>query len=79
VKLKIENSPVVPYFTPPGDGADLDAFAKAIKELKVGQSFVIPSFNQYRRNCVSFAERLLDREFVSRKLDNGHVRVGRTK
>lgn len=55
-----------------------EEFWLTVKQLKVGQSFVIPphAYNSNIRNGLTIAEILLDRKFATRKAEAGR-RIGR--
>ena len=70
--LKIENKQVTPQ------DSEWRDFLFGIRDLKVGQSFVLPTFSSNYRIAVSVLKTVVGREFVTRKEKNGY-RVGRIK
>ena len=49
-----------------------------LKNLDVGQSFVMNYVNANVRNYIACTQILLDRKFISKKCEGGH-RIGRVK
>lgn len=72
--IKIEDSPV----RSSSDRMDHTEFLHALRDVEVGQSFLIGSCTSYERIAIRAAAAVLGRLFITRK-DGDKVRVGRVQ
>lgn len=57
-------------------GAGFVRFCEALRDMKVGQSFVVPFISSNMRNAIGAAKTLLRADYITRN-EEGGVRVGR--
>ena len=73
--IKIENIQVEPVQVA-RRGEEWNDFLIALRDLQVGQSFVVKTMPSNYRLIVSAAQTLMNRHFISCKVEGGH-RIGR--
>lgn len=72
--IKIENLALNCRVQTKGDG--FVAFCEALRDMRVGQSFVVPFISSNMRNAIGAAKTLLRADYITRN-EEGGVRVGR--
>jgi hypothetical protein len=74
--VKIESVPIEPVGNGGRGNGAFREFVFALRDLKKGQSFLW-ELSSNDRMAVSIVQMLLDRQFITRKQDNGKFRIGR--
>lgn len=76
MSLKIENIPVEPIGNNHRGNGAFREFVFALRDLKKGQSFLW-DLSSNDRMAVAIVQMLLDRQFITRRQNDGKFRVGR--